>query len=140
MFSLGALYGANSERWVSHKVIGWQQGLAREQYVEVERTTVTGTNDLNFRKSRNVGRPCTAQQHEQTVRRWLEEPRKPRMMRSSPVKYSLASKLLATRVVSLLSTIWSAASVLMKPNRQWYGSRVCQVSSNSMTLVSDGHF
>ena len=38
---------------------------------------VTETNDLNFRKSRNVGRPSAVEQYEETVRQWLQEPRKP---------------------------------------------------------------
>ncbi len=38
---------------------------------------VTNTDEKSFRKSRSVGRPSTAEQHEETVRQWLEEPRKP---------------------------------------------------------------
>ncbi len=39
--------------------------------------TVTETNDLIFQKSHNVGRPSTVEQHEEMVRQWFEEPRKP---------------------------------------------------------------
>jgi len=66
---LGALYGAKLRRWVSlTRSSGWQQGLERTIRRIGSEPPVTGTNDLNFRKSRNVGRPSTAQQHEQTVR------------------------------------------------------------------------
>ncbi len=37
---------------------------------------VNDTNDKHFRKSRQVGRPSTAEYHEQTVRQWFKEPRK----------------------------------------------------------------
>lgn len=38
---------------------------------------VTNSDEESFRKSRSVGRPSTAEQHEETVRQWLEEARKP---------------------------------------------------------------
>jgi transposase len=64
--------------------MGFTQKAIREVTGVSERTIrriqdespVTETNDFNFRNSRNVGRPSTVEQHEQTVRRWLEEPRK----------------------------------------------------------------
>lgn len=36
---------------------------------------VTNSDEESFRKSRHVGRPSTAEQHEETVRQWLEEHR-----------------------------------------------------------------
>lgn len=64
--------------------MGFTQKAIREVTGVSERTIrriqdespVTDTNDFNFRNSRNVGRPSTVEQHEQIVRRWLEEPRK----------------------------------------------------------------
>lgn len=46
---------------------------------------VTNTDEKSFRKSRSVGRPSTAEEHEETVRQWLEEPRK---LEDGPLKSS----------------------------------------------------
>jgi len=134
---LGALYDLKTQKDGCHSQ-GHPAGnreLAREQYVEIRsEPPVTGTS-LNFRKSA-MGRP--AQQHERTVRQWQKNLAEARGWAAQGSEYSLASKLLATKgSKSLLSTIWVAASVLMKPNlSQWYGSRFCQVSSYQ-ALVGD---
>jgi len=63
---------------VTHKAIREATGVSERTIRRIQNEPpVTDTNDLNFRKFRNVGRPSTAEQHEQTVRQWLKEPRKP---------------------------------------------------------------
>jgi len=61
---------------------------------------VTNTDEKSFRKSRNVGRPSTAEEHEETVRQWLEEPRK---LEDGPLK---SSEIFLTGRRNSLKTLW----------------------------------
>lgn len=73
---------------VTYKVIRKATGVSERTIRRIQNEPpVTDTNNLNFRKSRNVGRPSTAEQHEQTVRQWLKEPRKPEdgLLKSSEI-------------------------------------------------------
>jgi len=92
MFSLwSTIWCKNSEDGCHSQVIRLATGVSERTIRRLGANHPTGTNDLNFRKSRNVGRPSTAQQHEQTVGSGKNLASQ-RMGRSSPVKYSLASK------------------------------------------------
>ncbi len=62
----------------TQKAIRQATGISERTIYRIQRElTVTNTDEKSFRKSRNVGRPSTAEHHEDTVRQWLEEPRKP---------------------------------------------------------------
>jgi len=77
-----------SQMGITQKAIRETTGISERTIRRIgSEPPVTETNDLNFRKSRSVGRPSTAEQHEQTVRQWLEERRKPEdgLLKSSEI-------------------------------------------------------
>ena len=62
---------------ITKKVIRQFSGISERTIYRIQREPpVTNTDEESFRKFRNVGRPSTAEHHEQTIRQWLEEPRK----------------------------------------------------------------
>ncbi len=61
----------------TQKAIRQATGISERTIHRIQKEpTVTNTNEESFRKSRNVGRPSTAEQHEELIRQWFEEPRK----------------------------------------------------------------
>ena len=63
---------------VTQKAIRKFIGISERTISRIQRELpVTNTDEESFRKSRNVGRPSTAEEHEETIRQWFEEPRKP---------------------------------------------------------------
>jgi len=80
MFSLLERHTIQKLRMIgtTQKTIRKATGISERTIYRIQRElSVTNTDEESFRKSRNVGRPSTAEQHEETVRQWLEEPRKP---------------------------------------------------------------
>lgn len=65
------------QQGATQKVVREATGMSERTIRRIQQEPpVTNTDDLNFRKSRKLGRPSTAELYEQTVRQWFEEPRK----------------------------------------------------------------
>jgi transposase len=67
-----------SQMGFTQKAIREATGVSQRTIRRIQREPpVTNTDEESFRESRNVGRPSSVEQHEETIRQWLEKPRKP---------------------------------------------------------------
>jgi len=71
---------------ITQKAIRQFSGISERTIYRIQREPpVINTDEESYRKFRNVGRPSTTEQHEDTIRQWLKEPRK---LEDGPLKSS----------------------------------------------------